>query len=180
MTMSVLKSAVTGRYKSIGSPENADCIISQSFGASEHGPGYVNKLLANYVIERTNKELPLLVQGEIAEALAESESDHIPNLIIQGNPSTSTGGELDSWCMLEQAREYMDDNKLNSPILIAQSYHIGRLCLQAIKQGMEPVITDGLPDEFDPESTQFWTRDKKLWIPREVIGMTYLRCKNKL
>lgn len=176
--MNILKSAIDGNYELIGDPVNADCIIGQSFGAADCGPGYVNKLLANYIIQKTDSDLPLLLQKEVAEAMG--ESNRRPSLIIEGEPSTSTGGELDTWQVLKQAREFMDEHGLNNPILVAQAYHIGRVCLQAIKQDMEPIVAVGLPRQFDPESTQFWTRDKRLWIPRELIGIAYLKVNKKL
>ena len=97
--MNVFIAAVTGRYTEIGNPLKADCIIGQSFGSSEHGPGYVNELLAKYIVECT-AEIPMLLQNEIAAALPDGIRN--PALVIEGNPSTSFGGELDSWEVLKQ------------------------------------------------------------------------------
>jgi len=176
--MNVIKAVVTGEYEVIGDPCEADCVIGQSFGAAEFGHGRVNKLLARYIIREAFDDTPLLLQNEIADAL--STEPRLHDLRIEGKPSTSTGGELDSWEVLRQFREYMDDHNLNRPILVAQAHHVGRLFLQAMKQGMDPIVLAGLPTEFDPDSTQIWTRSAKLWIPRELAGMAYLKAKHKL
>jgi hypothetical protein len=69
--MNVFKSAITGGYEPKGDINNGDCIIGPSFGTGkgEKNPGYVNQLLANrvvkiskYVLEKTNINLPLLLQ----------------------------------------------------------------------------------------------------------------------
>jgi hypothetical protein len=39
-------SFINGQYELFGHPDGADCVIGQSFGAAERGPGYVNKLIA--------------------------------------------------------------------------------------------------------------------------------------
>lgn len=45
---------------------------------------------------------------------------------------------------------------------------------------MEPIVQSGLPYEFDPKSTQFWTRSLALWAPREIVGMAYLKAIGRL
>lgn len=171
-------SAITGNYETLGNPAEADCVIGQSFGAAEHGPGYVNELLAGYIIDKAEDGLPLLLQSEIANSLA-SESRK-PSLIIGGNPSTYIGGELDSWAVLLRARAYMEEHDLYRPLLVAQAFHVGRVSLQALKQGMEPIIPPGLPRQFDSESAQFWTRSQRLWVPRELVGLAYLKARNRM
>lgn len=171
--MSVLLSAATGRYKEIGNSIDADCVIAQSFGATENGPGRVNEQLARFIVEHAIG-LPLLLQGEVAEALPEEAPN--PALVIKGKPSTSSGGELDSWEVLRQCKQYMDEFGLRRPLLVAQAFHIGRVALQAEKQGMTGLIVPSdLPREFDPESIQPWTRSRGQWIRRELPGIAYLK-----
>lgn len=176
MYVNVFIAAVTGRYTEIGNPYEADCVIGQSFGVGEHGPGYVNELLAKYIVEKTSEGLPLLLQNEIAAALPEETS--APALVVVGQPSTAAGDELDSWTVLQQAHTFMRENALSRPLLVAQAFHVGRVTLQAKSQGMNKLIVpSGLPREFDPTSRQKWTTNRKDWAKREIPGIPYLKFK---
>lgn len=175
--MNVFKSAMTGEYAPVGDPQKADCVIGQSFGASEHGPGYVNELLAKYIVDNVCTNVPLILQNEIAAAMPNNRK---PVFSIEGAPSTLTGGGLNSLAAIEQANIYMKENGLEQPLFIAQAYHIGRVAMLATNLGINPIIPENLPTEFDPESTQIWTRNKYLWIPRELAVISYLKAKQKL
>ncbi|HXH04847.1 MAG TPA: hypothetical protein VNI82_00260 [Candidatus Nitrosotenuis sp.] len=171
--MNVFIAAATGRYTEIGNAAEADCVIGQSFGAAEHGSGYVNELIAKYIVENTTG-IPMLLQNEIAAALPEGSRE--PALVIEGNPSTSSGGGLDSWEVLNQTRKYMAEHGLSRPLLVTQASHAGRVTLQAKKQRIAGLIVPkGLPREFDPDSVQSWTRSQKEWAMREVPGILYLK-----
>lgn len=174
--MNVFIAAATGKYTKIGNPYEADCVIGQSFGAAEHGPGYVNELLAKYIVENTTEGLPLLLQNEIAAALPEDFPK--PALIVEGKPSTAAGDELDTWGVLQQVYAYMKENNLHRPLLVAQAFHIGRVTLQAKTQGMHGLIVPaGLPREFDPNSIQKWTTTQMEWAKREIPGIPILKYK---
>jgi hypothetical protein len=113
------------------------------------------------------------LQTEQAAALPEGSRE--PALVISSNPSTPSGGELDSWEVLKQSHAFMKENGLSRPLLVAQAFHVGRFTLQARKQGMTGLIVPaGLPREFDPNSLQRWTRNEKEWAKRELPGILYL------
>ncbi|MEI6054053.1 MAG: hypothetical protein WCQ49_01655 [Candidatus Saccharibacteria bacterium] len=182
--MNVIRSAITGEYEPKGDPKNADCLIGLSFGAAENDPGYVNQLLSDdirriskYILEETNISLPLLLQQEIAAAMPSKVKT---DFVIEGELSSMTGKGLDSWAVLNQALEYMKEHNLERPIIAAQAYHIGRVALQAVNLGMDPIIIGGMTKEFDPESSQIWTRSKYLWVPRELVAITYLKANDKI
>lgn len=175
LLMNVLIAAATGRYTESGNPQEADCVIGQSFGAAKDGPGDVNNQLATFIAESPHyRDLPLLLQTEIASALPDDAPK--PALVIEGRPSTSLGGELDSWAVLEQALDHMKRNNLEHPLLVAHAFHVGRVALQARKLGMSKLIVpSGLPRAFDPNSTQQWTTSRIKWAMRELPGIAYLR-----
>jgi hypothetical protein len=175
--MHTLLAAVTGNYEPMGDPQEADCVIGQSFGAGVNEPGSVNEHLARFIGKRTPEGVPLILQSEIARA---ESLNRRPSMVVEGSPSTSMGGEIDSWEVLLRAHAFMKENGLRRPLLVAQAYHIGRVSVQAVKQGMEPIVPAGLPRLFDPNSIQPWTRSAKLWALREVPGMAYLRFRHKL
>ena len=177
--MSVLRAAVTGAYETRGSIDDGDCVLAQSFGAGKDSPGYNNEQLAEYIAADARlRTLPLILQQEVADAYAGLAEESL--FRIQGNPSTAWGSELESWEVLRQGGEIMREQGLRRPVLVAQAYHVGRLTMQSIKRGMDPIVPPDLPRDFDPESTQIWTRSKYFWVPREVVGMGYLLARGKL
>lgn len=176
--MNALFASVNGRYAVRGNALDADCVIAQSFGAQEKSPGLVNERLAQFIVTNVSSELPLLAQGEIAQALPENFA---PALVIEGAPSTRSGGQLDSSAVLQRCNEYMQENNLNRPLLVAQALHVGRVAVQAKKLGMSGLIVpEGLPREFDPDSLQKWTISQAEWVKRELPGMAYLAIAGKL
>lgn len=61
-------------------------------------------------------------------------------------------------------------------LLVAQAFHVGRVTLQAKKQGMNGLIVPpGLPREFDPNSLQKWTTSQRAWVMRELPGIAFLK-----
>lgn len=171
--MNTLRTALTGEYTPIGDVKDADCVVGQSFGT-----GFVNEQIAQYVLENRLDQLPLILQQEIADGIFDlgSFADHV----ITGDPSTSIGTQLDSWQVLSRAKAYMEQHDLEHPILVGQAHQMGRLTLQAIKLGLDPIVPEGLPVTFDPASSQFWTRNRGAWVLRETIGIPYLRATSKL
>ena len=172
-------------------PENKnlpDSIFVLSFGSGsgEKDPGVVNEILARN-IGRTaiNKivldgfDLPLIVQGEIADALKLIDPSCKPDYVIEGK-STTTGGD-GSWEVIEDAKNnYMSEHNLKNPVIITHKKLVDRVTKQAEKQGMNPVVPDESTDEYDKKSSQWWTRNKFLWQLREIPGRIYLKLKGKL
>jgi hypothetical protein len=74
----------------------------------------------------------------------------------------------------------MKREDLHTALMVGQAHHIGRVAMQAKKLGIPSVIPANLPDRFDPESGQLWTRSLGMWLPREIIGSFWLRVQKKL
>jgi hypothetical protein len=175
------RSAFNGRYQVIGDPRDADCVVGQSFGASEDGPGHTNEQLAQFIDDHpVASNRPLILQQEVAEAFRALQPDTEIDHVIVGDPSDLSGGGLDSWEMLWRSIEYMQAHDLERPMIVAQAHHVGRVAMQAVRLGLNPIIPEGLPAEFDKDSTQIWTRSRGLWVMRELPGLAYLRAKDKL
>lgn len=161
----------------------ADCVIGLSFGSrliegSVTEPGSVNEQLAAYIAEHFAK-VPLLLQHEIADALHE-QAGIIPELRIsadstedqdyQQNPLTS---EVDSRQVLLAAKKAMDKHQWSSAIIVAQAHHLPRIKAICSKLGIHLFIPDDLPDIWDKESSQWWTRSRLLWNMREPAALAY-------
>ncbi|MGB4957267.1 MAG: hypothetical protein WBO49_02370 [Candidatus Saccharimonas sp.] len=173
--MNILKSA-TGHYETAGNSADADVIIGHSFGTSTHRES-PNGALAQFILDHEDGQ-PIVVDRTLADAFPKSTQ---LDLIIEGAVSNTTGSVGGSWGILIGAKEFMDQTESVQPLMVAQAFHIGRVAMQAEKIGMHNVIIpEQLPDIFDKESEQFWTRSSSLWIPREVVGSFKLRGQGKL
>lgn len=173
--MNIITSAL-GHYEARGHVEDADVLVGHSFGTLT-GKGSVNRRLAECILECAGRR-PIVVDKNLADAFP-SDADQI-DLIVGGPVSDALGGGVGTWGTLLEAGKFMNDNELLRPLMVAQACHIGRVAMQAFKQGMDPIIPPDLPAGFDPESEQRWTRSKSLWVPREVIGSFVLRSQGKL
>lgn len=173
--MNIVMSAL-GRYETSGNPTDADCIVGNSFGTLVSADS-VNRALAEYMLEYAS-DRPTIADSTLAEAFpgGPNQVDHV----VEGTASTTTGGGLTSWGILLGAHEFMQNQRLEKALLVAQAHHIGRVAMQAKKIGMGYVVPVDLPTRWDPESAQWWTRSAGLWLPRELLGSIALKARGQL
>lgn len=173
--MNIIKSA-SGRYETVGNAVDADVIIGHSFGTSTYRES-PNGALAQFILDHEDGQ-PIVVDRTLANAFPKSTQIDV---VVEGAVSNATGTVGGSWGILVRAKEYMDEVELLQPLMVAQAFHIGRVAMQAEKIGMNNVIIpEQLPEIFDKESEQLWTRSLSLWVPREVVGSFALRSQGKL
>lgn len=183
-TAYAVRGCLTGEYPAddAGQLQEADAIIAQSFGTREAGTetphGRVNALLAARAVELSEQySVPIIAQSEIADALKELGIEGV--IRIDGDPSSPIGGGLDSWGVLQRAKK-ISDVEIKNPMIAAHAHHIARIALQAAHMGMDPRLPGDMPQEFAPNSEQWWTRSHGLWVLREVAGMAALKAQGKL
>ncbi|MFI5212432.1 MAG: hypothetical protein ACHQTE_00535 [Candidatus Saccharimonadales bacterium] len=169
------KGSFSGDYVAHGDSDSADVVIGHAFGIRKDSPGTVNEALAGFIDDRYS-HLPILPNRDIARALHTK-----PEFVLDGDPSNTTGHSgLGTWGELQQATTFMHQEGLKTAILVGQAFHIGRIDRQAQMFAMDTVIPEHLPNFFDPESLQWWTRHRSLWIARESLGALVLRHQGKL
>lgn len=173
--MNILESAL-GHYEMRGYMGDADVVVGHSFGTLT-GEDSVNRYLAEYILENEAGR-PIVVDRNLADAFP-SDVDKISR-IAEGPVSDLAGGGVGTWGTLLVAKDFMKEHGLERPLMVAQACHIGRVAMQARKFAMNAVIPADLPTNFDAESGQIWTRSKKLWVPREVIGSLVLKVQGRL
>jgi hypothetical protein len=172
--MNIVSSAF-GHYEASGVPDEADVVVGQSFGTST-GRGSANRSLAAY-IENVAGDRPILADRTLVDAFCDPGR---VDEVVEGAVSNTTGTEGGSWGILLRTKQFMEDNKLESQLLVAQRFHVGRVAMQAARLEIPTVIPHDLPDVFDHKSEQWWTRNKALWVPREIIGSFVLRSRGQL
>jgi len=174
--MDIIYRSAIGRYETAGNITDADVIIGHSFGTSTHRDS-PNGALAQFILDHDDGQ-PIVVDRTLADAFPRST---LIDVIVEGAVSNTIGTVGGSWGTLVRAKEYMDTTELSQPLMVAQAFHIGRVAMQAKKIGMNNVIIpEELPEIFDPESEQLWTRSLGLWVPREVLGSFVLRSQGRL
>jgi len=163
-----------------------EAIIGFSFSApDQEGPGLANKRIAEYLARKYddttfNPSMPLVLQGEVAAAFAGLDTGVNVDHTEYGAPSSTGGAGLDSYGVLLAARDVFNQN-YNNVALVGQARHIGRVAFQyqALFE-RSPIIPSDLPEVYDPDNRQWWTRNRLLWGARETIGVPVLRAQGKL
>ena len=170
--MSLYRAAVYGEYQYHGRMADVDVVVGLAFGTSTH-PESVNWHLAETALARGHScDAPVILEGTLEQARTTNSP---PALVIDGTLTNSAGVGMGADGVLKEAKEFMDERGMRTALLIAQAFHIGRVEAQAQSRGMETVLPFGLPRAFDPESEQWWTTKQSLWIPRELIGLGFIK-----
>lgn len=172
---------MTGRYQVKGSLSEADCVIGFSFGyrgtRPNIAPGLSNQDLAELAIQQLS-ELPKILQFEIADAYAQAKGpDRVP--IRRITKHQQSWRYLDTREVALQAKQLMKRYGYSQAVLLAHPYHLPRIQLVCDQLGINWVT---LPDmrgavEFDPQSSQKWTRSLDLWRGYEPLALIYYRMK---
>lgn len=166
-------------YKSFGDVGDADCVIGHSFSTSI-AEGSVNAELADKMLHYAEGR-PMIADRTLVNAMSDGDSQMAH--IVEGPVTTiSTRGVqgVGTWGTLVEALGYMNEHNLNSPIMIAQAFHMRRVIRQAAKLRIEPVVPEGMPAYFDSESEQPWTRSLFYWVPMNALGSLLLRKRGQL
>ncbi len=176
-----MTAAWTGQYQTKGSIKNADCVIGLSFGyrgKRKHiTPGLSNQDLANVAIHHLS-DLPMIFQFEIADAYKNAGGKNAGS-IIRITKHRQPYKYLDTREVLAQAKEVMDKHGWKTAVLLAHPYHMPRVQMACDRLGISWVTTvdERGAVEFDPQSTQKWTRSVDQWRGYEPLAMTFYRMK---
>ena len=173
--------AWTGKYKTKGKADQADCLIAFSFGyrgkRKKIQPGLSNQDLANIALKNYAK-LPKIMQFEVADAYNESEGEGAGK-ILRITKHSKRGMYLDTREVAVQTKKLMDEHGWKKALILAHPYHMPRVQLVCTRAGIDWVAE---PDErgaveFDPLSTQKWTRNLDNWRGYEPLALMFYRLK---
>jgi hypothetical protein len=154
----------------------ADCLIGHSFGTSID-ENSVNHQLAN-TMRRYADGRPLIADRTLVDAFPDGDQQMAH--IVEGPVTNLMAQGVGTWGTLVEAQQYMQENGLSQPLMIAQAYHIQRVVRQAAKLGIASIVPEGLPTDFDKDSSQIWTRSPYLWIPFNTFGSLLLKKRGQL
>lgn len=171
-----------------GAPKTpADIIQNPDFNPKLHynpeleddpGPGDVNLVIAGIIASRF-ADKPIYAPNSVARALEEEHDIQVTGLLLHtsSNADASEGG---TWEELDQVKELVGSEDIIRSIHVGQAHHINRIARQARLKGFDPMLPEGLPKQFDPESSQWWCRSVWAWGLREIPGLAVLRHRDQL
>lgn len=181
MPIETLVASWTGDYEVRGKLQDADCVLGLSFGYRGKGtgvtPGLSNQDLANVALKHF-ADLPKILQFEIADAYTESVHNN-GGVVERINHHRKKNKYLDTREVVDQARLIMGKHGWKHPVLLAHPNHMPRVQLACDRLGIDWIATDHLKGaiEFDPLSTQKWTRDIDQWRGYEPLAMAFYSLK---
>jgi uncharacterized SAM-binding protein YcdF (DUF218 family) len=184
MPLEVIEQAWTGEYQTKGSLKHADCVLGFSFGYRGKGksvtPGLSNQDLAN-VCSKQFAGLPKILQFEIADAYEQAGGEGAEK-VLRISKHRRKGQYLDTREVAEQGQRLMAKQGWKTAVLLAHPYHMPRIQMVCTHLGINWVATDDLRGavEFDPQSTQKWTRSVDQWRGYEPLAITFYRMKGWL
>lgn len=159
---------------------DTEVVIGLSFGQRKDTPGPINEKLADEIF-LLPVNLPLILQQEIASALLPNEklanlpqatesskTAFPPELFVISEHSRKPGKYLDTREVLTQAAAICKERGWKKIILVAHPDHMWRVKESAKKLGFALVRTWSTQVFYDPESAQFWTRNRAFFVIREI------------
>jgi hypothetical protein len=192
--------AWTGRYVIKGVDSDADCVIGFSYGyrSKSHRvtPGLSNEDLADIALKHY-ANLPKILQFEIADAysaLGAEDAERVSRITRPdniGDVDLDRSGQgvmqhadlaLDTKQVALQAKAVMGKKGWKTALLLAHPYHMPRVQAVCDHYGISWVADSDERGavEFDPRSSQRWTRDLGHWRGYEPLALCYYRLKGWL
>lgn len=180
MPIETMIAGLTGQYTVKGDIKDADCVIGFSFGyrgKRKVTPGLSNQDLANVALKHY-ADLPKILQFEIADAYQEAGGPDAEK-VLRVSKHRQPHKYLDTREVAWQAKELMKKHGYKKAVLLCHPYHMPRVQAVCDVLGIDWVSTKDLAGavEFDPLSTQKWTRDLDRWRGYEPLALIFYRLK---
>ncbi|KXB08864.1 hypothetical protein AKJ56_00185 [candidate division MSBL1 archaeon SCGC-AAA382N08] len=154
-----------------------DVVVGLAFGKRENGLGKSNDKIAEIAWRWSGGEerkSPMILQKEVAQAFP----DELEDEIIVISEHQTPGKYLDTFEVVNQAREIMEKKKWVTPVLVCHPSHLWRSLRVFWKMGIGGVVTPS-PEELREipfsESDQIWTRNALFWWIKEIPVITWYK-----
>jgi hypothetical protein len=167
----IAKYSLSGNMPPHGNLEDAEAILAFPFGyrADSEGqykePGTTNIALADFIAANpVLSQMDIVLSEELADALdgrMKGKTTVLSNF-EQGQAGTT-------YDYAERARRLVEIHDVGKLAVVAFRFHLPRAGASIEKVGFSTIVPDLREvGDFDPESAQWWTRSKKLWVAREA------------
>lgn len=155
--------------------KKVDVVVALAFGKRNLGKGIdlsigsSNKEIAKIAWEKSKEgKIPMILQKEVTYFLP----NELENERIVISEHRTPGKYLDTFEVIDQAKEIMEEKEWRVPVLICHPSHLWRSLRVFWKMGFKEVVTPESSElkqiPFDSESSQIWTRNKMIWWIREI------------
>lgn len=134
--------------------------------------GSANRSLAMELMDLVHhSHLPVIAQWEVIVPLPISWYERHQSRIICLWPSAVPGEYFSTVDVLAKALTTMTEHRWDSPLVLAHAGQVMR-CAMLIRRelGRWPAIPPNLPNEFDRDSVQPWTRNRAAWMWHEFLA----------
>lgn len=184
----IMHYADSGEMPPIGEVDEAGALIAFSFGVrlDETGhvmdPGTTNRALATLIVNNDAlraSTTPWYLQDEIADCAFNLDPSIVEERKIYPMASLKSQGQTyNSYELIQQATPQLRHDNAETVAVVAFRHHLPRAVGHVLRAGFKVVTPDMRQvGEFDPDSSQPWTRNREAWIKRErkVIGYCAIR-----
>jgi hypothetical protein len=154
-----------------------DVILCLSFGLRNNSIGISNKFLTNYVTEvYNNYPKPLIIQKDCVD------NDFLKTCKVDKIISKHqiVDKYLDSYEVSRQCCEYCKMKNFKTILIVAHPHHAWRVKKIIEKFNLIGIIANTSKIPYDKKSIQIWTRNKFIFILREVVARLFYLYTNKI
>lgn len=152
-----------------------EAIFCPSFGKRKEGINLSNDFLAKKIVEfYAIKKLPLIIQSDVADAMP---SDIKVDKTISQHQVP--GKYLDTLEVSRQCVKYCEENGYKKIIVFAHPDHLPRVIKTISFFGLNYETGNNFGCPYDSKSSQIWTRNRFVFLFREVFVILYYSFKMK-
>lgn len=163
---------LTGKMPPHGRLDEAEAVLAFPFGyrADAEGhykePGLTNIALADFISDNpVLRAMDMVLSEELADAI---DGRTLGKTTLLSNFEEGSAGTTYDYA--ERAKKLVELMDVGKLAVVAFRYHLPRADASSTKVGFNTVVPDMRHvGDFDPESAQWWTRDRKRWVVRESL-----------
>lgn len=163
-------------YRAPAESGPVDAVLVYAFGHrgpdGAREPGPVNRALAHSAAELAHVEgVPVFAQTEPAIVLRELGVEGLTEIELSRRPDgTVIYQSTDDFTRAVASLRNGDGPSFGHVAVVAFADHVGRCVLSARAAGFDAVCSGraAVVDEYDPESTQPWTRSREAYLPVDL------------
>lgn len=171
--LEVFKYSATGNMPPQGNLDEAEAILAFPFGLIKNSngdyiaPGATNLALATHIARSGQlREKDIVLTEELADAL---DGDTDGNITLISNLGED-GKESTTYDYAVRAGEHFRQRSIGKLAIVAFRHHLPKANAGIKRVGFETVVPElRHVGDFDPASSQWWTRNQAAWIAREAL-----------
>lgn len=153
----------------------ADDAVTLAWCRAHVEPGNPNRSLAMELMDAVHHlHVPVIAQWEVIAACPADWYNHHQSAVICLWPSATPGEYFSTRDVLRLSLQLMEQRGWNRPVILAHAGQAMRVAMMVRKMaGDWPSVLPNLPDDYDRESVQPWTRGRFAWMIHEFLARVH-------